>query len=63
MIPAPNERAACYSCYGLDGSRMADYYDHVTALESALAAAPAAARPAGAAQRDGCASVTASMAE
>lgn len=35
-IPAAGERAQCYSCFGLDGDRMARYYDAVLGLEKAL---------------------------
>lgn len=39
-IPAPGERAQCYSTWGLDSDRMAAYYETVMGLETALESAP-----------------------
>lgn len=38
MIPDPNERHQCYSVFGLDAQRMANYYDTVVRLEEQLSA-------------------------
>lgn len=46
LIPSPNERSQCYSCWGIDSDRMADYYDAVLALEAALGRSPQPARAA-----------------
>ena len=47
LIPSPNERSQCYSCWGIDGERMAAYYDTVLSLESALTTASDADSAAG----------------
>lgn len=36
LIPDPSERQQCYSVFGLDAGRMADYYDTVSRLEAQL---------------------------
>jgi hypothetical protein len=62
LIPAPGERSECYSTWGIDGERMAAYYDTVVGLEAALTAAlPAPARAR--ADPDEFHSATTSMAE
>jgi len=38
LIPDPNERHQCYSVFGLDAKRMANYYDTVVRLEEQLSA-------------------------
>lgn len=36
LIPDPNERHQCYSVFGLDAQKMANYYDTVVRLEQQL---------------------------
>lgn len=38
LIPDPNERHQCYSVFGLDASKMANYYETVVRLEQQLSA-------------------------
>lgn len=38
LIPDPNERHQCYSVFGVDAHRMAQYYDRVVQLEEQLEA-------------------------
>jgi hypothetical protein len=36
LIPDPNERDQCYSVFGLDATKMANYYETVVRLEQQL---------------------------
>jgi len=36
LIPAANERAQCYSVFGIDSTRMLEYYETVLKLEEEL---------------------------
>ena len=36
LIPAANERAQCYSVFGVDSTRMLEYYETVLKLEEEL---------------------------
>ncbi len=36
LIPDPNERHQCYSVFGLDAHKMANYYETVVRLEQQL---------------------------
>eukprot|EP00775_Hariotina_reticulata_P006923 gene6923-7141_t len=38
LIPNPNDRQQCYSVFGLDSKRMANYYETVMQLEDQFAA-------------------------